>query len=237
MIRIGILEDEAEQAGELLSFLARYQQTHPDFAYTSSVFDTGERLLFHYGQGFDLLFLDIQVPDMLGIEAARKIREKDESVMIIFVTNLSQYAIDGYSVQAFDYILKPLLYGSFAVKLGRIRHVLSRSRNGQFLTVKTKQEVFHLDVSLLWYVEISGHDLLFVTEKGEYQGWGTLRGVEQELEGQYFSRCSACYLVNLRYVDSVRGSTVYVRGRALSVSRARRKEFLDDLARFKGGSI
>lgn len=237
MIKIGILEDEEAQSDKLQQFLARYQDTHPEFSYTATVFDTGSKLIFGYTMDYDLLFMDIRLPDMLGIDAATRIRSMDAGVMIVFVTNLTQYAIAGYSVNAYDYILKPLLYSAFEVKLGRILNVLSHQHNKNWLTLKTKQTTFRVEKSSILYVEVDGHDLIFHTDHEDYHIWGTLSRYEKELGEGLFSRCNACYLVNLNYVQSVRGYTVMVKGIELAISRPRRKEFLSDLARYKGGSV
>ncbi len=236
MIKIGILEDEKLYQEQFRQFLKMYQQANPDFQYTAEIFDTGERLLFQPYRDFDLLFLDIQLPDMLGIDVARRIRAKDENVCIVFVTNLSQYAIDGYTVNAYDYILKPLLYPAFEVKFKRILKVLSHKQE-RILTLKTKQEVFRIDIGNLLYVESEGHHLYFHTVDRCYEAWGTLSKYEQELSTAFFCRCNACYLVNLRYVDSVKGTVVMVHGRELTVSQAKRKSFMAQLARYKGGVL
>ena len=237
MLNIGVLEDEADQRIELTRFLARYKETHEGFSYRLEVFESGKQLMTGYHEGIDLLFMDIRLPDMLGIDVAREIRKTDETVMIVFVTNLSQYAIDGYSVNAFDYILKPLLYSAFEAKLDRIRNILSRNKTKNILTLRTKQETFHLPVDTIVFVEISGHDLLFHTVRRDYCAWGTLAKYEEELPGALFSRCNACYLVNLKYVISMRGGFVNVNGTELAVSRTRKKAFLGDLAKYKGGSV
>ena len=236
MVKIGILEDEVRQQKELERFLLKYQQGNPDFQYTLQMFDTGQKLLFCPCGDFDLLFLDIQLPDMLGIDVAREIRKKDESVMLVFITNLSQYAIDGYTVSAYDYILKPLLYAAFEVKLRRILKVLSYKEK-RMLTLKTKQEVFRIDVGTLLYVESEGHHLSFHTDDKVIEIWGTLAQYEDELSDAFFYRCNSCYLVNLRYVESVKGNTVLVHGTALTVSQAKRKGFMTQLARYKGGVL
>ena len=201
MLRIGILEDEKARSDELMGFLERYKNEHGSFSYSVKVYETGGKLLFDYKQDYDLLFLDIRLPDMLGIDAAREIRKIDPNVMIVFVTSLTQYAIDGYEVNAFDYILKPLMYQPFALKLTRILNILNRASAKKMLTLKTKQLTFRLDTDVILYVEVSGHNLIFHTLEREYRIWGTLSKIEQELEGGSFSRCNACYLVNLKYVD------------------------------------
>ena len=192
MLRIGILEDEKARSDELMGFLERYKNEHGSFSYSVKVYETSGKLLFDYKQDYDLLFLDIRLPDMLGIDAAREIRKIDPNVMIVFVTSLTQYAIDGYEVNAFDYILKPLMYQPFALKLTRILNILNRASAKKMLTLKTKQLTFRLDADVILYVEVSGHDLIFHTLEREYRIWGTLSKIENELEGGSFSRCNAC---------------------------------------------
>lgn len=109
-MKICILEDEKTQTERMTEYLTRYQREHGDFDYVLETYSRAFDLLDAYRGDADLLFLDIRLPDQLGIETARRIREKDPRVMIVFVTNLAQYAIEGYSVRAFDYILKPVEY-------------------------------------------------------------------------------------------------------------------------------
>lgn len=118
-MKIVILEDDAAQARQINEYLLQYQREHARFQYTAKTYTTGHRLLEDYRPDTDLLLLDIQLPDMLGIDVARQIRKTDPWVMIIFVTNLAQYAIEGYSVNAFDYVLKPINAFSFSKKLER----------------------------------------------------------------------------------------------------------------------
>lgn len=237
MLHIGILEDEIPQQKQMETFLEQYQRENPDFFYEVQFYTTGMELLDKYSVIYDLLFLDIRLPDMLGIEAARRIREKDTNVVIVFVTNLTQYALDGYSVNAYDYILKPLLYDAFRAKLDRIRKVLFHRKTEKWLTLKTRQEVHRVAADAISYIEVVGHTLVFHADERDISLWGTLAQYEEELCNYYFSRCNACYLVNLRYVESIKGNTLYLtNGNELLISKTRRKPFLEELARYKGGS-
>ena len=237
MVRIGILEDESACSERLLVFLERYKAENPDFSYTTEIYTTGIALLTKFASQFDLLFLDIQLPDMTGIEVARRIRENDESVMILFTTNYSQYAIDGYSVRAFDYMLKPLSYQPFSSKLARVLRVLSYTRDRVELHLKTKQGGKKIPADEVQYIEVFAHDLHFYTDLEEIRIWGTLSEYEKKLEKAHFVRCSVSYLVNLRYVKEIQGSEVLVGKRRLPISRAKRKEFLAAFAQYKGGSL
>ena len=174
MVRIGILEDETAYSERLLTYLKQYQTENSDFSYTTEIYTTGIALLTKFASQFDLLFLDIQLPDMTGIEVARRIREKDESVLILFTTNYSQYAIDGYSVRAFDYMLKPLSYQPFSSKLSRALRVLSYTKDSMELHLKTKQGSKKISADEVQYIEVFAHDLHFYTDSGEIKIWGSL---------------------------------------------------------------
>ena len=236
-MKICILEDEEGQARQLTEFFHTYQRENPDFSCVLEVYDRAYKLLDAYSQDTDLALLDIRVPDMLGIEAARRIRQMDEKVMIIFVTNLAQYAIDGYSVNAFDYILKPLNYVSFSNKLQRAQRALSYRESGLMLDLKTREGQRRIPADSVTYIEVSAHDLYLHTSTETIRQWGTLSKYEELLRGAHFARCSTCYLVNLKYVTGIQKGQVLVGDAALTISRTRRKEFLQALAQYKGGSL
>lgn len=235
MLKIGLLEDEQDQAERLILFLAQYRQSHPQFAYTLQRYSRALELLDHYERDFDLLFLDIRLPDMTGMEAAHRIRESDRNVMIIFVTSLTQYAVEGYSVQAFDYIVKPIGYESFAAKLERALRVLSYRRPGVVLDIKTREGSLRLSADMIRYFEVFDHDLLIHTDDGIIKQWGSLSRYEKQLAEAHFARCNSCYLVNLKFVRGVYGDEVQVGNDRLAVSKSRRKAFLQALAQYKGG--
>lgn len=236
MLKIGLLEDEQDQAERLILFLTQYQQSHPQFAYTLQRYSRALELLDHYERDFDLLFLDIRLPDMTGMEAAHRIRESDRNVMIIFVTSLTQYAVEGYSVQAFDYIVKPIGYESFAAKLERAERVLSYRRPGVVLDIKTREGSLRLSADMIHYFEVFDHDLLIHTDDGIIKQWGSLSKYEKQLTNAHFARCNSCYLVNLKFVRGIYGDEVEVGSSRLTVSKSRRKAFLQALAQYKGGA-
>ena len=236
MVRLGILEDEPTRSEEMKAFIRRYTAEHAGATFSIDVFDTGEKLLNAFRGQYDVLFLDIQLPDILGIDVAGLLREQDDKVLLVFVTNLTQYAIDGYSVQAFDYVLKPLLYDAFAAKLERVLRVIRQRRMSKVITLKSKEETWKLRSDEISYIESMGHTLVFHTKGKPVSIWGTLAKYEEELEGCGFSRCNASYLVNLKYVEQIRSKDVLVAGDCLPLGKTRRKPFLTDLAAYKGGN-
>lgn len=236
MLKIGLLEDEQDQARLLTQFLSQYREAHPQFAYTLQSYSRALDLLNHYERDFDLLFLDIRLPDMTGMEVAHRIRESDRNVMIIFVTSLTQYAVEGYSVNAFDYILKPISFDPFAAKLERALRVLSYGERGVMLDIKTREGGLRLSSDMIHYFEIFDHELIIHTDEGIVKQWGSLSKYEKQLANAHFARCNSCYLVNLKFVRSVSSDEVLVGDARLSVSKSRRKAFLQALAQYRGGT-
>lgn len=236
-MKIVILEDDAAQAWQINDYLLQYQREHAGFQYSAKTYTTGRRLLEEYHPDTDLLLLDIQLPDMLGIDVARQIRQTDPSVMIIFVTNLAQYAIEGYSVQAFDYVLKPVNAFAFSKKLERAVRVLSHTENDLTLEIKGKNGSRWIAADSVTYVEVRSHEVFIHTEQECIRQWGTLAQYETLLKPLHFIRCNASFLVNLKYVRTVIKDQVDVNRDMLPISRTFRKDFLNMLAQYKGGTL
>ncbi len=236
MPKVVIVEDEAEHAQRLRALLGAYREKHPGCMFDIRQYNNPHRFLAEYACDADIIFLDIQMPDINGMKVAKKIREVDSRVMLIFTTALAQYAIAGYEVQAFDYILKPLRAEMFEAKLNRALRVLNYSHDEDWVDISTKTESRRIPVNRITYIEVDNHDILIHTEHECYRHWGSLKEYEQKLSGLHFARCNVCYLVNMRYVRCIRGDCVQVGEDTLTVSRSKRKEFLIAFAKYKGGS-
>ncbi|MBP5243063.1 MAG: response regulator transcription factor [Clostridia bacterium] len=224
-----VLEDEKKVSDKIQSYVRRFFEERGE-SVNISAYSDAYSLLEEYQANTDVLFMDIQMNLMTGMEAAVKIREIDQRVLIVFVTNLAQYAVEGYSVNAFDFILKPVEYNSFAMKLERICNELKHRNPGNFINIKTKSGHTRLNVADILYVEVKAHDIIYHLDNKNVVVRGTLKNVSEELCKYYFSLCNSCYLVNLAHVKKATKSVVLSNGEELLISQGKRKQFMTELA-------
>lgn len=229
MIRIAIVEDDPACRKQLQAYLAEYAQT-TDEKFDVRVFDDGDAIVSDYRATYDIILMDIQMKHMDGMRAAQAIRRLDAEVMIVFITNLASYAVKSYSVEAFDYLLKPVLYPAFCQSLNRALRRMQRSTR-HYLWINQKSGAQKVDCAHIYFIEVNGHTLLYHTAEGEISAVGTMREVENQLEGRPFFRCNKGYLVNLEHVDSVVGHDALVHGNTVQISRAKKTAFMEALNR------
>lgn len=178
--------------------------------------------------------MDIELPDGDGMEVVRRLREKDKDVIVIFVTNMSQYAVKGYEVRAFDFIVKPVSYGNFSVKLTGALECF-RQKRGKDIWISNKDGKTRLRTSRVKYVEVVQHMLIYHTLDGELKASGSLGQLQEELAEEPFALCNRCYFVNLRFVTAVRQFEVLLGGEKLQISRLKRNSFMVALNDFLAG--
>ncbi len=229
---ISIVEDDEAFADLLQEYLTRYQQVNR-MSFQILCYRNGAEFLEHYQTGTDIVLMDIELPVMDGMTAARALRKLDTQVVLIFVTNLAQYAIHGYEVEALDYIVKPVSYPQFALKMDKAMRSLPMRDTGY--VIHTKEGQVRVDCSRIYYLESRDHMVLFHTSDGVYESRITLSSAEQSMRRLGFSRPSNSFLVNLRYVQTVKNNKVVMRAQEFSIGRSRRKSFMDDLSAYLGG--
>ena len=227
MIHIALVEDEEEYRKAFLGYLRRYEQ-ESGRQFRISVFPDGEDIISSYKADYDLILMDIAMRFMDGMTAAEKIRELDQEVVIIFITNMPQFVMKGYAVDALDYVLKPVNYFAVSQRIERAISRMSRRRE-QYFTVPVRGGIRKLSVSNILYVEVQDHDLLFHTRNESILTRGSLAEVEAKLGNAGFFRCNKYCLVNLAFADSLQGIDLVVAGEHIQVSRAKKKAMLDAL--------
>ncbi len=232
-MRVAIVDDEASFAQTLAHFCSSYQkECGEEIAVT--IYDNPIDFLEKYKADADVIFMDILMPQMNGMECARRLRQQDENVILCFVTSMAKYAVQGYEVGAIDFIIKPVNYDEFFMKMSRIVRIFRRQASAAIL-VSSRNEVRRIDLRDLVYVEVYNHSLIYHTTDGDIEVYGKLSALEEDERFRNFIRCSASYLVNCSMISSVQLDAVTVRGVQLPISRRRRKECLEKIAAILGG--
>lgn len=233
MLKVAIVEDETAEAERLANFLQRYEREQGEKLLVQR-FPDGLDFVENYKADFDIIFMDISMPLMDGMEAAKRIRKTDQNVCLIFVTNMMQYALSGYEVDARDFLVKPVEYLYFSKRLQKAVEYCKRSK-GNDIVLSGKGGFVRLNSRDILYVEVIAHTLVYHCVQGVYEVRGTMKEAEEAFRGREdFARCSNSYLVNLNYVKALHGSTVQVEGDQIQIGKTKRKEFLDKLNRFLG---
>ncbi len=228
MLRIGICDDEAA-AREALQF-ALEKQLRGESEYFS--FSSGERLLGWMGRHageLDLLFLDVEMPDLDGLETARRLRAAGYQMPLAFCTGYTDFVFDGYTVGAVDYLVKPVRQDKLAALLERVRERLEAEAPRTYI-VQNTEGLFRLPVADILYCYSDRRLVHVVTDKREYPFYAKLDDVAAEL-GNGFVRIHQRYLVSVRAVMAVERDNVRLGNVSLPISRGLKQEALLALTR------
>ena len=231
-ISIAIVEDDENCANTTGEYIKRFEKESGK-AFNITFFKNGICFLNGYTAVYDVVFMDIQMPHMDRLETARKLREIDSAVCLIFITNMAQYAINGYEVSAIDYLVKPVDYFNFCLRLKKALKII-QSRTVEYLTILQNGVHSRIAVPHIYYIEVENHYLKIHTGQGVFETRGSLKDYEKRLRNYGFVKCNHCYLVNMAYISSVTANfAVLLNGVQLQISRPKRKEFLDELTSYK----
>ena len=233
MIHAAIVEDDEIERARIRECLG-YLEESEGISFQISEYPTGAAFLGACQPEFDIVFMDIEMPGMDGIETARALRRYDPSAILIFVTNMAQYAISGYEVEALDFILKPVNKYSFAIKVKRAAARVTR-RAEEFISVRSEGETRSVQVSSIRYLDVNGHYVVYHTTQGNLVEYATLKEAYGRLNRTCFVFCNRSCLVNLHYVSSVSKDSVWVGETRLDISRPQRKVFLQAVSEYMGG--
>ena len=210
-MNIAVVDDEKvirEQIGSLI------EKQIPD-CYLES-YATGEELL-RAEKRFDIVFLDIQMDGMGGIETARRLREKQDDIVLIFVTGNREYVFDALDLYAFHYLLKPVDENKFREVLERAAGEVAKKKEKRVLFIKKRN--LTLDQADILYIESRAKKVEIHTARpgDTIEIYATMEELEGQL-GKDFYRCHRAYLVNMAHIteydnDSItitNGDTIYL---------------------------
>lgn len=229
MLRIAICDDQLSERELLGGFLRGYFAAHP-YEYVLTEYSRGETLVDDYEDGsasFDLIFLDIFMDGILGMEAARGIRRAAPKVPIVFLTTTPDYALESYDVQAYGYLIKPLDGEKAAALLGRF---LREEYDGRQKTLLLREggKGSRIPYREIESIESRRNVLLVRLENGEeHRVYARLDDVERELEGHGFLRCHQSYIVNMEQIRTVEDDFLMVSGARVPIRRRSGKAVRD----------
>ena len=237
MYKLLMIEDDAVEADVLREHARRYaEERGEEFSvtwYRSALELTGGE------QPFDLIFMDIDMPGINGMEAAELLRTYDTETPLIFVTNLAQYAVADYQVDALDFMVKPCRYADFAMRMDRAMRAVRRNGD-QRIAIPTAAGVRLVSVHDIVFVELQHHDLVYHTadEADRLRARGSIRQAVESLPASSFVQLSQGCLANMAHVGVVRSDSVEMDdGTPLYFSRSRRRDCLETLSRYFGTTI
>lgn len=242
MVRVGIVDDEVAARANIHAALDRYAEENR-VSLSVEEFPGAGAFLAARDDSYDILFLDIDMPGMSGMELAESLRLTGSAVSIIFCTNLEQFAVDGYKVSATGFLVKPVRWYPFQLFFRRALVVAAAraarsSDAGRRIVIKDGGTSQVVRVSRIRYVEVRKHTLHYAvrpdgaTEDVVLRERGTMQSAESSLAPYGFARCSASFLVNLRYVTATRGTDVHLGDVALPIGRTFRDAFRRELLRY-----
>lgn len=212
-LNIAIVDDEKIIREQTNNFIHRH---YPDCALRS--YAAGEDLLAAHMQ-FDIIFLDIKMEGVNGIETARELRRQQADTVLIFITGMKEYVFEAFDVSAFHYLLKPIDEGKLLEVLDRAVREVEKRKDGRHrqLFVRTKGRSLTIDQSDILYIESKAKKAEIHTVKETIEIYASMNELEEQL-GESFYRCHRGYLVNMAYIaeygaDSISlagGETVYL---------------------------
>lgn len=233
-MRIAIVEDVRADS-ELLEKLLKHFFLGENTKVEIAVYNSGEDFLVEMPLNLDMIFFDIQMDGLNGIEVAARVRKTNEHIVIIFVTNNPQYALAGYSVDALDYLIKPPTQELIDRLLPRAVRRLGEAHHA-CLTIHNNEGLFVVNVSDVNYIELENRRMIVHTRSESISCLGTLQSMEEQLPGTFF-RCHSAFLINLLAVECLKGQDVIVAGKQIPISKHRRSEFIHALTECIGDAL
>lgn len=223
MIKFAICDDEPAMARELAGYLARYLEEHEVTAYSVSNFSSG-RALLEAADGFDVIFLDIQMEEPDGMETARLLRGQGDHSLLVFVTVLMELVFDAFQVEAYDYLTKPLDAARFARTMDRVLQTLEQ-RTAASIVIQQGSGCEVVPLSDVVYCEVLGRKVYLHKKDGTVTGYyDRLEQLERRMDRRFF-RCHRSYLVNLDHVCGCQaGQVLLSQGERIPVSRLRERD-------------
>lgn len=221
-MRIAICEDNQEHANILNGMIQKWAETE-EIKVDIHYYESAEQFLYYWekGEPYDLIFLDIQMNRMNGMELARYIRRQDRAVFIIFTSGLLNYVFKGYEVSAFRFLRKPLQEKDVLAALKKVYYEVEEGKR-EAVIIPTEEGSLRVFKQDIYYVEADNHYIIMHTKQGDFRYKEKLGNVEPMFPEPTFCKCHRSYIINLRHMGRLMKDEVEIdNGDTLPVSKAR----------------
>lgn len=234
MIKIAVCDDEAAMCRQIGQMTAQIL-TRWDEPFTIDCYQDPRSLLAE-ADLLDLLFLDIQMPGLDGVDLAKKLREQENPCAIIFVTILRDCMLDAFEVEAVDYLCKPVDKDRLERALGRVlKHQKEKNASEKSLFIQTKGWSRSVKICDIYYCEVINRKIYLHTKDGVVGYYGKLKEVAAQLDG-HLIKCHRSYLVNPRYLQEYKNGRITLEnGEDLPVSRYYQQALLEGIRQYLHG--
>lgn len=239
-MKIAICDDEKILCEQLQNLIRRQE---PVFSIDCiDLYETGEALL-SADKHYDIIFQDIQLEGLNGIDTAKRLREREDEAVLIFVTGIKEYVFEAFDVAAFHYLLKPIREEKFAEVFGRAVQEAEkrqqRTDRPRELLIRRRNQSLKLNRQEILYIESRQRKAVIHTLQKEVEIYATMNGLEKEL-GEQFYRCHRGFLVNLSRITGYTGDSIALcNGETVYLAREKYNEFVKRYMRYlrNGGTV
>ena len=231
MLRCIIVDDESGA----IEILARYVERTSELEHIGSFRDSIEALTFLVDNEVDIVFLDIDMPNLDGMHLAELMRNKD--VQVIFCTAYSEYAVKSYEKEAVDYLLKPIAYERFANAVKKAIKARSggteleengfdeKKEKAGKLFIKSGPRIHQIDIGEILYMEKKGHYVVFHTAEREFLSRMNMNDLMSTIPSENFIRVHRSFVVALDKIDTIEKHMIVIRGKKIPIGESYRDDF------------
>jgi len=234
-MRICLVDDDKSQLEYLYALLQNWS-LKLDIQVFVSIYQSAEEMLFECGNSFpfDLVILDIQMDKMNGIQLSKRIREVDTHIMIIFLSGIADYVYEGYEVQAYRYLLKPLKEEKLFEILEYMKKTIEKKE--KYILYKKYGETEKIMYDQIMYLESQGNNVVIHTKDMEYVYQKNLHVIEDDFLSNGFIKTHRSFIVNLLHIRKIqKENCVLAIGDNVPISRRAYKQVNQSFIKFYRG--
>lgn len=231
--KVAVCDDDPVVRDTIGGYLARIESERGD-RFLIQYYSNGEDCLNQLEPDTHVLFLDILMGSLSGIDVGTALRKRSSSVCIVFITSAVSYAVEGYRTRAFGFLEKPVAFETFAHELREaLGHVVKQL--GSVITMTKGFTTEQINTNDIIYLEVLGHHVRFVLRGGVREYTKPLKEIERQLSPAQFFKCHQSYVINLKYVVKIGLSEVLMANKqAVALSKHRKRELQEKFALYLG---